>query len=104
MKIIITEDKKNRAIAKWLDTYYGNLETQHSNGSRYSHYYDISGDAVSFTFNSNSRVVFLSADMSRLLVSMFGPITNDSLNNIFIPWFMERYNRRAEVVLIGHHD
>ena len=97
MKLIITESRRNRAITKWLDENYGNLR-KYSVGPRFIIYKD-SGDDMSFTFNRDNGIVELSEEISSQLVSIFGITSGDVINDILIPWFMERYNLYVEKVV-----
>jgi hypothetical protein len=98
MKIIITENKRYRAITKWLDQEYGKLRKYAGNGSyRYIHYKD-DDELTIFRFNRNTGVVtIINPDLERDLKSMFG-LTGYEVNDIFIPWLEERYNLHVEKV------
>ena len=98
MKIIITEDKRNRSVTHWLNTFYGDLEKHYSYGHKYEHYRDNGGKDV-FIFNSNTGVVELSNDIVNQLVSMFHIDNGYDINDIFIPWLEERYNLHVERVI-----
>ena len=95
---MITENKRNRTITKWLDENYGNLRKYSSSGSfKYIHYKD-DDELTIFTFNRNTGVVtIINSDLERDLTSMFG-LNGYELNDIFIPWLEERYNLHAEKV------
>jgi hypothetical protein len=97
MKIIITENKRNNIVTKWLDMDYGNL-VMGSTGHRYIHYLD-KGRYKIFTFNRESRIVELSEEITNQLVSMFGVTSDEDINDIFIPWLMKTYNLYVEKVM-----
>jgi hypothetical protein len=98
MKVIITENKRNRAITKWLDETYGDLEKYSAPGSfRYIYYRDNNGGNV-FNFNRNTGVVTIVNEiLYQDLKHMFG-LNGYELNDILIPWLMERYNLHVEKV------
>lgn len=98
MKIIITENKRNRAVTHWLNTFYGDLEKHYSYGHKYEHYRDNGGKDV-FIFNSNTGVVELSNNIVNQLVDMFHIDNGYDINDIFIPWLEERYNLHVERVI-----
>ncbi len=96
MKIIITESKIKNVVTKWLDMYYGDLE-KHSVGLG-DIIYD-KGDYTSFTFNRDTQIVELSDEITNQLVSMFNITSDYDINDIFIPWLMERYNLHVKRVI-----
>ena len=97
MKIIITENKRNNIVTKWLDMDYGDL-VKGSTGHRYIYYLDKGRNKI-FTFNRNTGIVELSEEITNQLVSMFDVTSGYDINNIFIPWLMERYNLYVEKVV-----
>jgi hypothetical protein len=96
MKIVITESKRKNIVTKWLDMDYGGLE-KYSAGHRYIHYLDKGRNKI-FTFNRNTGIVELSEEITNQLVSMFDITSGYDINDIFIPWLMERYNLHVEKV------
>ena len=96
MKIIITENKRKNVVTKWLDMDYGDLR-KYSVGHRYIQYLDKGRNNI-FTFNRNTGIVELSEEITNQLVSMFDVTSGYDINDIFIPWLMERYNLHVEKV------
>jgi len=98
MKIIITENKRNESITKWLNSEYGKLRKYTGNSTyRYIHYKDNDGLTI-FRFNLSTGIVtIINPDLERDLKSMFG-LTGYEVNDIFIPWLEERYNLHVERV------
>jgi hypothetical protein len=97
MKIVITESKRKNIVTKWLDMDYGGLE-KYSAGHRYIHYLDKGRNKI-FTFNRNTGIVELSEEITNQLVSMFDITSGNDINDIFIPWLMERYNLHVEKII-----
>ena len=93
MKIIITENRRNRAITKWLDENYGDLEkltVQHP--FKLSIVYRTNDGSNVFNYNRNTGMVtILNEILYQDLKHMFG-LSGYELNDIFIPWLEERYN------------
>ena len=99
MKIIITESVRNKAVTKWLNNEYGELEKWiNPNGNyRYIHYID-SNDNTIFIYHRNTGLVTIEdEDLYRDLSSMFG-VNGYELNNILIPWLEERYNIQTDLI------
>ena len=96
MKIVITESKRKNVVTKWLDEFYGDLE-KYSVGHRYIQYLDKGRNNI-FTFNRNTGIVELSEEITNQIVSMFDVTSGYNINDIFIPWLMERYNLHVEKV------
>ena len=98
MKIIITENKRHRAITKWLDENYGDLNKYSAPGSfRFITYKNNDGGNV-FNFNRNTGIVTLvNEGLCQDLKHMFG-LNGYELNDILIPWLEERYNLHVERV------
>ena len=104
MNIIITENKRHRAITKWLDGNYGDLRKYSAPGSfKFIHYKDDDGESI-FFFNRNTGVVTIAEKMLHQdLKYMFG-LSPYELNDILIPWLEEKYNLHVErVVYSGLH-
>jgi hypothetical protein len=98
MRIIITENSRNRTVTKWLDQEYGKLRKYSGNSTyRYIHYKDNDGLTI-FRFNLNTGMVtIINPDLEMDLKSMFG-LTGYEVNDILIPWLEERYNLHVERV------
>jgi len=104
MKVIITENKRYRAVTKWLDNNYSNLEKYAAHGShKFIHYKDENRETV-FMFNRSTGVVTINdKTLHQDLKHMFGLDTYE-LNDILIPWLEEKYNLHVErVVYSGLH-
>jgi hypothetical protein len=98
MKLIITEDKMNNVVTKWLNKDYGELRKSASPGSfRFIHYKDENNVTV-FLFNRNTGIVTITnRTLYHYLKDMFG-LSGYELNDILIPWFEQSYNLHVEKV------
>ena len=98
MKIIITENKRHRAITKWLDNNYSNLEKYAAHGShKFIHYKDENRETV-FMFNRSTGVVTITEEtLHQDLKHMFS-LSGYELNDILIPWLEQVYNLHVERV------
>ena len=99
MKLIITENKRNDIVIKWLDKYYGDLFSHSSPGSiKYIHFIDKNNNTI-FDYNRSVSVVEFRDDVIQELVSMFN-LNVKSINEILIPWLKKNYNLHVEKVNI----
>lgn len=98
MKLIITEDKMNNVVTKWLNKDYGDLRKSASPGSfNFIHYKDENNVTV-FLFNRNTGIVTITnKTLYHYLKDMFG-LSGYELNDILIPWFEQSYNLHVEKV------
>jgi len=98
MNIIITENKRHRAITKWLDGNYGDLRKYASSMSfNFIHYKDENNQTV-FLFNRNTGTVTITnKSLYHYLKDMFG-LSSYELNDILIPWIKQSYNLHIEKV------
>jgi hypothetical protein len=96
MKIILTENRRNNIVIKWLDDNYGDLI-----GMENSHgivYYKKKDGTTIFTFRNDYGIVTIEDDeLQQYLVSIFSVDSHD-LNKIFIPWIEENYNQHVTEV------
>ena len=99
MKVIITENRRNKAITKWLDKNYSNLEKYAAHiVSEFIHYKDENRETI-FFFNRRVGVVTITdKTLYQDLKYMFG-LSPYELNDILIPWLEERYNLHVERVV-----
>ena len=98
MKLIITENTRNRVITKWLDENYGDLEKYTSPDLFKLIVYRTNDGGNVFHYNRNTGVVTIVNEiLYQDLKHMFG-ISNYALNDILIPWIEERYNLHVEKV------
>lgn len=98
MDIIITESKLYNIVTKWLNKDYGDLRKYNAKGSyMYTHYKD-DDELTIFTYNRSTDVVtIINPDLENDLKTIFG-LDGDKLNDIFIPWFKERYKIKPRLV------
>jgi hypothetical protein len=98
MKLIITESKMNSVVTKWLDKNYGDLTSHIGTNKEFQHSWLSKGDKTIFDYYVNARAITISDEIIQSdLVEMFN-LDQDSLNDIFIPWFDERYNLNVKKV------
>jgi hypothetical protein len=92
MKLIITESKMNSVVTKWLDKNYGDLTSHIGTNKAFPHSWLSKGDETIFDYYINPQAITISDEtIQNDLVEIFN-LDEESLNNIFIPWFDERYN------------
>ena len=104
MKLIITENRRNRAITKWLDENYGDLEKYTPPDSfPFINYRTNDGGNVFIYSRNTGMVTIVNEILYRDLKHMFG-LSNYELNDILIPWLEERYNLHVEQVHYSYFD
>jgi hypothetical protein len=90
MKIIITENRLNSVILKWLDNKFGNL-TEVVKGN-YTQYVDQDGYVlISYLTNVKEVVLIDYIRIWRLLINIFG-MKSEQIQDILKIWLEETYN------------
>ena len=100
MKYIITENRLNNIVTKWLDDNYGDLTLIKANeavpSNQFLHF--SKGNKTIFNYSERYQMVTIEDDtLQNTLINMFD-VDQKSLNKIFIPWVNERYNLNADDV------
>lgn len=88
MKFIITENRRNSSITKWLDNNYSDLEWVEFKSLGHSVLYDNRGERI-FTIK-DGVLNLVDYHLQKDLIIMFG-LDEKELNDILIPWMSEKY-------------
>jgi len=91
MKIIITENKRDRLALNWLNSKFGNL-TQVVRGDR-TYYVDQNGLTL-FYYYPNDKIKVIFIDYTRIWIffeTIFG-LDYDQIQDILKIWLEENYN------------
>ena len=88
MKFIITENRRNNSITKWLDDNYSDLEWVEFKSLGHSVLYDNRGERI-FTIKDGVLNI-IEYHLQKDLIIMFG-LDEKELNDIFVPWMSEKY-------------
>jgi hypothetical protein len=101
MKYIITENRLNSIVTKWLDDNYGDLKIIQGNKSILNNtfLYFSNGNEIIFNYSERYQMVTIEDEiLQNTLINMFD-VDPKSLNKIFIPWVNKRYNLNSDSVL-----
>jgi hypothetical protein len=94
MKVIITENKRDRIALKWLDNNYGDLKPFET--EKYPNYiFYKKGDEVMFEYNKENGVVFINYDDVWSFFESFFDMGYKQIQNITKLWVEENYNLRV---------
>lgn len=98
MKIVITENRRNEAVTKWLNKNYSDLRKYSAPGSFRFIYYKNESDENIFMYNRDTGLVTITdKTLTQDLKHMFS-LSGYELNDILIPWFEQAYNLHVELV------
>jgi hypothetical protein len=93
MKIIITENRLNSVVLKWLDNKFGNL-TKVVKGD-YTQYVDQDGYVlISYLTNVKQIIVIDYKRIWKLLLDIFG-MKSEQIQDILKIWLEETYNLKG---------
>lgn len=101
MRYIITENRLNDIVTKWLDNNYSDLTLHEGNQDRVDNrfLYFTKGNNPIFNYSERYDIVSIEDEtLQNTLINMFD-VSPDDLDKIFIPWVKERYNLDADKVL-----
>jgi hypothetical protein len=94
MKVIITEDKRNRLAINWLEDVFPNLKKY-----RFPGYDDevfvMDNDMVKISYNTTIKKLFIKDDIWDPLRSWFG-YTEDEIGELLLNWANKKFGFRAK--------
>jgi hypothetical protein len=94
MKVIITESQKDRAIIKWLNSEYGDLERYGK--KKYPDYIFFMKDGeVVFDYNEVNGIVFISYDKIWSFLENFFGLEYKEIQDLTKEWVEEHYKIRV---------
>ena len=100
MKIIITEDKRNRAVIIWLDENYGNCRRYILKGS-FDRLFYINENGVIFVYQTKGMgTLFISDDIIKNIENIFG-IDEMKVSPLLEKWFSKKYNLHPDKTITG---
>jgi len=97
MKLIITENKRNKVAIKWLNNNYGDLEPYETKDYFGSVFYK-KGDDVIFEYNKNGYVYVSYDKICSFFEHMFS-MEYKQIQDLTKEWIEEHYNLRVTKVL-----
>lgn len=93
MKVVITENRRNEAVTKWLDKNYSDLIPR--KGIGYKDYFDEKGNNI-FSY-SYGDITIVSPDLQSDLFNVLG-LNRYNLNLILKPWIEKTYDIDVDLV------
>ena len=99
MKYIITENQMDRAVLKYLNTKYGDLESYKP--KKYpNHIFFMKDGKVIFSYNKENGLVFISDDHIWSLLDSFFGLEIKGIKYITKTWVEEHYKLNVSTTLI----
>jgi len=100
MKIIITENKLEKAAISWLNKNYGDLESFET--EKYPDYiFYKKGNDVIFDYNKKNGYVYVSYGEIWSFLSSFFSMEYEQIQDITKVWVEEHYNLRGITTIRG---
>lgn len=98
MKLIITENKRNKVVTDWLNKYYSNLFVKEYPRWGITDYIDTDVTGLKVFYSENGILFITNSNLKDDLRDIFN-VSRDDLNNIFIPFMKDNYNLDINSVL-----
>ncbi len=102
MKFIITENKLDRAIGKWLSKNYSEMSIYDHNYRPWVLYVDKDGEII-FLYQSIDNELYVAKDIMEFLINIFS-MDKERIKSIFKDWFQEHNDLKTEKVLPWDFD
>jgi hypothetical protein len=103
MKLIITENKLERIIVKWLNSEYGDLEPYETN-EHPNYIFFIKNGEVVFDYNKKNGVVIVSFNHIWSFLSSFFGLDNEDIKDLTKDWVEEHYKLRVMTIMNAGDD
>ena len=87
MKIIISENKLDRVISKWLSNQYGDLDIYDHDTQPWCLYVDKNGEVI-FLYQNNDKELYVAKNVIKFLCNIFF-IDEKQIQSICGNWFEE---------------
>ena len=94
MKLIITENKRNRVIIKWLNSEFGDLTPFETEKYRNYIFFMKEGEVV-FDYNKKVGIVYISYDKIWSFLENFFELEYEEIQDITKQWVEEHYKLRV---------
>ena len=102
MRIIISENKLNRAIFKWLSGKYDDLQIYDHDYQPWVLYVDNNGDVI-FVYNTKDNVLYFTNNFIKFLYDIFS-INFEQTKYILSEWFEQHTGLKSYQVLGWNFD
>ena len=97
MRIIITENKLNTVISKWLSKNYSEMEIYDHDNQPWVLYVEKNGEII-FLYHYKDNELYVAKDVMEFLIQVFS-IDNKQIKNIVGDWFEGYYDLKTEKIL-----
>lgn len=91
MKLIITENKRNKVVTAWLNKYYSDLFTKEYPRWDIIDFFTTDGPGSKVFIYDNRVLLISNPDLKNELDTIFN-VNSKDLNDIFIPFMKDNYN------------
>ena len=101
MKILITENKRNQIVIKWLNSKYGDLTPYET--EKYPDYIFFMKDGeVVFDYDEKNKVIFISYDKIWSYLKNFFGLEYEEIQDLTKEWVEEHYKLRVTTTRINY--
>jgi hypothetical protein len=97
MRIIITENKLNTVISKWLSKNYSEMEIYDHDHQPWCLYVDKDGEVI-FLYQNNDKELYVAKTVMKFLYDIFS-IDEDQIKPIIGEWFQKHNDLWIEKVM-----
>jgi hypothetical protein len=97
MKIIITENKLDRVIGKWLSKNYLGMDIYDHDNQPWHLYVDKNGEVI-FLYHNNDKELYVAKDIIKFLYDIFS-IDVEQTKDILSEWFEKHTGLKSYKVL-----
>jgi hypothetical protein len=102
MRVIISENKLDRVIGKWLTKNYGDLKIYDHDNQPWVLYVDNDIETI-FLYHNNDKELYVAKSVIKFLINIFS-IDENQIKPIIGDWFQERNDLRTNKVLLWSFD
>jgi hypothetical protein len=102
MKIIITENKLEKAAISWLNKNYGDLEPFET-GKIPDYIFYLKGKKIIFDYNKENKIVFVNYNEIWSFLKMFFNMNTKQIQQLTKIWVEEHYNLKVFATDIGNN-
>ena len=98
MKIIITENKLDRVISKWLTKKYSEMDIYDHDNQPWCLYLDKNGEII-FLYHYKDNELYVSKDVMKFLIKIFSIDDDKQVKPIIGNWFEEHNDLKSYKVI-----
>ncbi len=98
MKIIITENKLDRVIGKWLTKNYSEMDIYDHDNQPWVLYVDKNGEII-FLYHYKDNELYVSKDVMKFLIKIFSIDDDKQVKPIIGNWFEEHNDLKSYKVI-----